>query len=153
MSSHADFAHEKKALLHRLLAVGCDNSPKGSIDAPIRGLVDALNADPRFVTTSSCSGRISLFASTTAPPAAETATDETNGIANESAEGANSTARTATATPGATGSSGAKGGGKGGAGRWLLASHDPITPGTLRKALLHSAEDEDVTLKHEVEQS
>lgn len=45
------------------LKSGCDNSPKGSIDGPIVGMCTILNEDPRFYTTSSCSGRISLFAS------------------------------------------------------------------------------------------
>jgi tRNA G37 N-methylase Trm5/tRNA(Phe) wybutosine-synthesizing methylase Tyw3 len=61
------FAREKAGLLDRLLA-GCDNSPKGTIDAPILPLVELLNGDPRFVTTSTCSGRISIFA----PPSSST---------------------------------------------------------------------------------
>jgi len=39
-----------------------DKSPKGSVDAPIRGLVRLMNSHPNFVTLSSCSGRISLYA-------------------------------------------------------------------------------------------
>jgi tRNA wybutosine-synthesizing protein 3 len=38
-----------------------DKSPKGSVDAPVRGLVDLINLHPSFATLSSCSGRISLF--------------------------------------------------------------------------------------------
>jgi tRNA wybutosine-synthesizing protein 3 len=38
-----------------------DKSPKGSVDHPIQGMVDLINAHPSFVTLSSCSGRISLF--------------------------------------------------------------------------------------------
>lgn len=38
-----------------------DRSPKGSIDAQIRPLLARLNALPGVVTTSSCSGRISVF--------------------------------------------------------------------------------------------
>lgn len=40
-----------------------DKSPKGSLDAPIAHLVHTINAHSQFVTTSSCSGRIVLFAS------------------------------------------------------------------------------------------
>lgn len=40
-----------------------DKSPKGSIDAPILAFVLRLNSHPDYVTTSTCSGRIALFAS------------------------------------------------------------------------------------------
>ena len=33
----------------------------GCVDAPIEALIDKLNAQRRFFTTSSCSGRSSLF--------------------------------------------------------------------------------------------
>ncbi|EOD31083.1 hypothetical protein EMIHUDRAFT_449657 [Emiliania huxleyi CCMP1516] len=39
-----------------------DKSPKGSLDEPIAPLVHAINAHPDYVTTSCCSGRVSLFA-------------------------------------------------------------------------------------------
>ena len=39
-----------------------DRSKKGSLDAPIRDLVRLLNASPNAFTTSSCSGRVALFA-------------------------------------------------------------------------------------------
>jgi tRNA wybutosine-synthesizing protein 3 len=38
-----------------------DKSPKGSIDAPARELVAAINACAQYVTTSCCSGRVSLY--------------------------------------------------------------------------------------------
>lgn len=38
-----------------------DLSRKGSIDEPIRPLVDIINANPYYYTTSTCSGRISLI--------------------------------------------------------------------------------------------
>jgi len=38
-----------------------DKSPKGSVDAPIASLVAQANRLPFFYTTSSCSGRITLF--------------------------------------------------------------------------------------------
>ncbi|OQS01724.1 hypothetical protein ACHHYP_00337 [Achlya hypogyna] len=38
-----------------------DKSPKGSIDAPIVDMINALNAHPNYVTSSSCSGRIAVF--------------------------------------------------------------------------------------------
>ncbi|KAF2130838.1 hypothetical protein P153DRAFT_430144 [Dothidotthia symphoricarpi CBS 119687] len=38
-----------------------DLSPKGSVDEPIRDLIDEINSLDGLVTTSSCSGRISVF--------------------------------------------------------------------------------------------
>ena len=38
-----------------------DLSLKGSIDGPIRPLIDLLNGSPHYYTTSSCSGRITLI--------------------------------------------------------------------------------------------
>ena len=42
---------------------GGDRSPIGRVDHDIRTVVSALNAHPLYHTTSSCSGRLSLFAS------------------------------------------------------------------------------------------
>ena len=39
-----------------------DKSPKGGLDAPIVPLIHAINTHADYVTTSSCSGRIALFA-------------------------------------------------------------------------------------------
>ena len=50
----------KRGILQALYA-GC-KSPKGSVDAPIVDFIHALNTDiPDLVTTSSCSGRVSIF--------------------------------------------------------------------------------------------
>lgn len=40
---------------------GRDFSPKGSIDLPIYQLISFINELQDYVTTSSCSGRISIF--------------------------------------------------------------------------------------------
>lgn len=56
------FDDEKAALLQRLHS-GIDYSPKGSVDAPIIELVNFINSLQNYVTTSSCSGRISLYES------------------------------------------------------------------------------------------
>ena len=40
---------------------GIDRSPKGSVDEPILSLIEEINKLPNFVTTSSCSGRVSVF--------------------------------------------------------------------------------------------
>lgn len=77
-----------------------DLSPKGSVDAPIRCLIDDINCLEGLVTTSSCSGRISVFL--------EGRRQDTNESPTEDASSAGP-------------------GGKGGGGAWLYLSHDPIT--------------------------
>jgi tRNA wybutosine-synthesizing protein 3 len=76
-----------------------DLSPKGSVDAPIRVLIGDINVLEGLVTTSSCSGRISVFLEgRKADPTEANPQDE----------------------------SAAGPGGKGGGGLWLYISHDPI---------------------------
>jgi tRNA wybutosine-synthesizing protein 5 len=54
-----DFDHRKVVSLSSIISD--DKSPKGSVDAPILGLVNFLNSQADYYTTSSCSGRISLY--------------------------------------------------------------------------------------------
>lgn len=88
-----------------------DASPKGSIDAGIRELIDEINALDGFVTTSSCAGRVSVFVegvkSEASEPIVDGGGDELGGEA----------AKPATI---------AAAGGKGGGGNWLFVSHDPV---------------------------
>lgn len=56
------FESLKELSLHNL-ATGVDNSFKGSVDKPIAELVSFLNSLSNSYTTSSCSGRISVFES------------------------------------------------------------------------------------------
>lgn len=79
-----------------------DLSPKGSIDAPIRDLISEINDIDGIVTTSSCSGRISVFLEGRKVDSKSLATVE---------EGEESRAGP---------------GGKGGGGTWLFLSHDPV---------------------------
>lgn len=51
-----EFVHQKSQILD-----GIDFSRKGCIDDPIKDLVQLINEDSEFVTTSSCSGRVILF--------------------------------------------------------------------------------------------
>jgi tRNA wybutosine-synthesizing protein 3 len=76
-----------------------DLSPKGSVDEPIRELIDEINGLAGLVTTSSCSGRISVFL-----------------------EGRKSNSADVTDEPG---DARAGPGGKGGGGAWLYISHNP----------------------------
>lgn len=43
------------------ILVKVDLSRKGSVDGPIRDLVEYINAQDSFYTTSSCSGRVTVF--------------------------------------------------------------------------------------------
>lgn len=57
------FASRKRQIIRDIAAVTVpDKSPKGGLDAPIVPLVYAINAHVDYVTTSSCSGRIVLYA-------------------------------------------------------------------------------------------
>ena len=80
-----------------------DLSPKGSVDAGIRDLIDEINSLPGLVTTSSCAGRVSVFL------------EGKKRKPVKAAEGKNSTEKSEESGP--TG----KGGGK-----WLFVSHDPV---------------------------
>ncbi|KAK4694715.1 hypothetical protein P7C71_g2912, partial [Lecanoromycetidae sp. Uapishka_2] len=58
------FATKKEAILASLAVPDSsytDLSPKGSVDEAIKSLIDRINSLEGIVTTSSCSGRISVF--------------------------------------------------------------------------------------------
>jgi len=61
-SKSAEFVRRKEQILASL-----DRSPKGSIDAPIVDFLAWLNSQPHIVTTSSCSGRLSVFLGSSDP--------------------------------------------------------------------------------------
>ena len=65
-ANHPDAVfNESKRCLLQSLAEGIDFSPKGSIDRPVLELVNFINQYlPDYVTTSSCSGRISVYRET-----------------------------------------------------------------------------------------
>ena len=56
----------KKANILTKLDLGKDGvldaSPKGSVDEGVRELIDLINTSDGFITTSSCAGRIAVFA-------------------------------------------------------------------------------------------
>lgn len=98
----APFREKKSKILQQLAvpdAEYSDASPKGSVDAGIRYLIDEINTAEGFVTTSSCAGRASVFL---------------EGRKTRSGEG------------GEHGESEqvARVGGKGAGGTWLYVSHD-----------------------------
>ncbi|KAJ7557692.1 hypothetical protein O6H91_04G005500 [Diphasiastrum complanatum] len=55
------FDARKNRMLCDLAAEHGDRSRKGEVDAPIVHLINRINLHPHFFTTSSCSGRITLF--------------------------------------------------------------------------------------------
>lgn len=59
LSSFADL--QRKTIQNLYGVEGDDKSPKGSVDGPIRPLVDLINHHSSYCTLSSCSGRLSLF--------------------------------------------------------------------------------------------
>ncbi|KAG5485502.1 hypothetical protein LSCM1_07587 [Leishmania martiniquensis] len=60
-----EFVAHKAHILANLQANVCDLSPKGSVDVKCLPVMDVLNTHEDYITTSSCSGRISLFHSIT----------------------------------------------------------------------------------------
>lgn len=104
------FSQRKKKILDQLAVPDADYtdaSPKGSVDAGIRELINEINALDGFVTTSSCAGRVSVFLEGRKAP--ERVTDA---------------AEAAGEVPGEIEFAGT--GGKGGGGKWLYVSHDPV---------------------------
>ena len=57
----ADFDSRKAHIVAALAAQINDRSPKGCVDAPIFDLVALINQSADYYTTSSCSGRITIF--------------------------------------------------------------------------------------------
>ncbi|KAL7925870.1 methyltransferase TYW3 domain-containing protein [Trichoderma austrokoningii] len=98
---------EKKAKILQQLAVPdaeySDASPKGTVDAGIRYLIDEINTAEGYVTTSSCAGRASVFL---------------EGRKSKSGDGEHGESEQV-----------ARVGGKGAGGTWLYVSHDPRADG------------------------
>ncbi|KAL9108882.1 MAG: hypothetical protein Q9227_006413 [Pyrenula ochraceoflavens] len=102
-----------------------DASPKGSVDEGVRELIEYINSQEGWVTTSSCAGRISVFAEgrkegpgTTTTTTTTTTIDDEGEVEENRDEGAVGKSKqevVATAS------------GKGGGGRWLLVSHESVS--------------------------
>ncbi|XP_052201348.1 tRNA wybutosine-synthesizing protein 2/3/4 isoform X2 [Diospyros lotus] len=61
-----EFEKRKAATLASISSPEPDKSPKGTVDVPIIPLLRTINCHPSFFTTSSCSGRISIFSHSSA---------------------------------------------------------------------------------------
>lgn len=107
-----------------------DASPKGSVDDAIKDLIHRLNALEGIVTTSSCAGRVSVFAEgkkegdTQAEPAAAGSFKQEQCKAGGTDSKANP--NIARGDDDARGREKGVPGGKGFGGRWLYVSHEPI---------------------------
>ncbi|KAK9451205.1 tRNA wybutosine-synthesizing protein [Limtongia smithiae] len=97
------FTAKKRRILAELASPMPDLSPKGGPDAQILPLLDLVNAHPLMVTTSSCAGRVSVYAE--GVRCMKSISDEREEQASEAV------ARTV--------------GGKGG-GRWLYVTHEEL---------------------------
>jgi tRNA wybutosine-synthesizing protein 3 len=99
-SSPPAFVERKRKILEQLAIPDTeytDASPKGSIDEGIRDLIDEINQQSGFVTTSSCAGRVSVFLEGRRVADTEREDEQVAGV-----------------------------GGKGAGGAWLFVSHDPV---------------------------
>lgn len=86
-----------------------DLSPKGTVDEALKPLIDRINALEGIVTTSSCSGRVSVFLEGSKGGNRKGKNDDLETGTCENAKGQ-------AAVPG----------GKGMGGRWLFVSHEPV---------------------------
>ncbi|KAK2644488.1 hypothetical protein Ddye_019683 [Dipteronia dyeriana] len=62
------FEQRKASTLESLSSSITDKSPKGTLDLPIVPLINVINSHPDYFTTSSCSGRVSIFSHPTNRP-------------------------------------------------------------------------------------
>ncbi|KAL9131141.1 MAG: hypothetical protein Q9217_000842 [Psora testacea] len=127
------FTNKKSGILASLAVTDSsytDASPKGSVDAAIRPLIDRINALDGVVTTSSCAGRVSIFlegkkgrlsgagVKGDGNKLQETEAEVEVEDARETEIEGEETGQRQSAVPG----------GKGRGGRWLFVSHEPIKP-------------------------
>ncbi|KAL2172619.1 hypothetical protein VTG60DRAFT_4738 [Thermothelomyces hinnuleus] len=121
------FAAKKSRILSQLALPDdqyTDASPKGSVDAGIRGLIDRINtAHEGLVTTSSCAGRVSVYLE--GPKAPRPPVPGGAGVTAGGGSGGEVALEGGRREDGAAGSLSSAVGGKGG-GEWLFVSHDPV---------------------------
>ena len=127
MSRRAQFLQKKQAILRQLANPDTDYndlSPKGSVDTEISEFVDEINGYEGLVTTSSCSGRISVFLEgQKAGTKSDGATEPEDGVGRAREPDDEDNAEETGAEDSLTYASN---GGKGGGGRWLFVSHQPV---------------------------
>lgn len=102
-----------------------DASPKGSVDAGIRHLIDQVNGHAGLVTTSSCAGRVSVYLEGRRKASGHPAGGPIKPGSAENGEGTLVERDAGRRTREAGASVASSAGGKGG-GQWLFVSHDPV---------------------------
>ncbi|RMZ81345.1 hypothetical protein DV738_g2142, partial [Chaetothyriales sp. CBS 135597] len=124
-----DHFRSKKQKILAALAVPeseySDNSPKGSVDEPIRELIDFINSHPGWCTTSSCSGRVAVFVEGPKGSTSSAGFEVDNGDNDDNdseVEAKTGTKKTPTAKKVTKTGPGGKGGG-----HWLFVSHSALT--------------------------
>lgn len=127
MLKASQFLQKKQTILRQLAVPETDYndlSPKGCVDAEISEFVDEINGYDGLVTTSSCSGRISVFLE---GRKAGNKADIENEPQDGGARARKPSDEDNTDDVGTEDSSAyASNGGKGGGGRWLFVSHHPV---------------------------
>ncbi|KAK6533258.1 hypothetical protein TWF694_002211 [Orbilia ellipsospora] len=122
-----EFAAKKRSILDGL-ASGADASPKGNVDIHILPIMEFLNSCDGMVTTSSCSGRLSVYLEGNKydPSTSEASHRSSDGHINSDRSSEISNVATI--------------GGKGGGGRWLFVTHDIFPEENMKDAveLLHT---------------
>ncbi|KAL2136417.1 hypothetical protein VTI74DRAFT_3851 [Chaetomium olivicolor] len=120
------FTHRKQTILSQLSVPDeqyTDASPKGSVDAGIRHLIDEINAHTGLVTTSSCAGRVSVYLEGRKAATAGAGKVSSTSAGDDGEEGGGR--RPAGVEYGSGDAAASSAGGKGG-GEWLFVSHDPV---------------------------
>ena len=118
------FQRKKSHILSLLSAPSStydDHSPKGTLDVAIVPLVESINAQEGFVTTSSCAGRLSVFLEGERKADAEVQRASDQRSNSDRAELRRVLEGLKAPTMALAGS-----GGKGGGGSWLFASHEAL---------------------------
>ena len=121
------FSQKKSKILSQLAVPDteyADASPKGSVDAGIRDLIDEINALEGVVTTSSCAGRVSVYLEGHKKGTGKEGKEKSAGRGEEN-ENQNEEAGESVGGERNSSTAGGKGGGE-----WLFVSHDPL-PGLL----------------------
>jgi tRNA wybutosine-synthesizing protein 3 len=122
------FALKKQKILSQLSVPDADYtdaSPKGSVDAGIRHLIDQTNAHEGLVTTSSCAGRVSVYLEGVKAATAGGGPQGRSGSAEDAGPTAGGSGGEEHEQRGQASSAGGKGGGE-----WLFVSHDPVEEGS-----------------------
>ncbi|KAK9235829.1 tRNA wybutosine-synthesizing protein [Lipomyces kononenkoae] len=108
VSPPTQFVAKKAHILKELTSPEPDLSPKGSPDVQILPLLDLINSHPLLVTTSSCAGRVAIYAEGIRTGKSALEESDENGNATADVQGGSI-------------------GGKGSGGRWIYVTHDEPT--------------------------